>query len=88
MKKLISALLCLGMLLSVSTAFAEEKSYKSDIFTYTVSGKTATITNVEDIRTTISVPEKLDGFLDVMSSYDISEVCRTGITGIESNPRR
>ena len=62
MKKLISALLCLGMLLSVSTAFAEEKSYKSDIFTYTVSGKTATITNVEDIRTTISVPEKLDGF--------------------------
>jgi len=33
-------------------------------------------------------PEKLDGFLDVMSSYDISEVCRTGITGIESNPRR
>ncbi|MBQ8563700.1 MAG: acetolactate synthase small subunit [Firmicutes bacterium] len=31
-------------------------------------------------------PEKLDGFLDVMSVYDIVEVCRTGITGIESNP--
>ncbi len=31
-------------------------------------------------------PEKLDGFLDVISVYDIVEVCRTGITGIESNP--
>ena len=31
-------------------------------------------------------PEKLDGFLDVLSVYDIAEVCRTGITGIESNP--
>ncbi|MGF6375677.1 acetolactate synthase-1/3 small subunit [Clostridiales Family XIII bacterium PM5-7] len=30
-------------------------------------------------------PEKIDGFMDVMSDYDIVEVCRTGITGIESN---
>lgn len=26
--------------------------------------------------------EKLDGFMDMMSCYDIYEVCRTGITGI------
>lgn len=26
--------------------------------------------------------EKLDGFMDMMSCYDIHEVCRTGITGI------
>ena len=26
--------------------------------------------------------DKLDGFMDMMSCYDISEVCRTGITGI------
>ena len=26
--------------------------------------------------------EKLDGFMDMMSCYDIAEVCRTGITGI------
>lgn len=31
-------------------------------------------------------PEKLNGFMDVMAVYDIAEVCRTGITGIESNP--
>lgn len=30
-------------------------------------------------------PEKLNGFMDVMSVYDIAEVCRTGITGIETN---
>lgn len=28
-------------------------------------------------------PEKLDGFMDMMDCYDIAEVCRTGITGIE-----
>lgn len=28
-------------------------------------------------------PEKLDGFMDMVSCYDIIEVCRTGITGIE-----
>ena len=28
-------------------------------------------------------PEKLDGFMNMVSCYDIIEVCRTGITGIE-----
>lgn len=32
-------------------------------------------------------PEKLDGFMDMMSCYDIVEVCRTGITGIERGLR-
>lgn len=27
-------------------------------------------------------PEKLDGFMEILSCYDIAEVCRTGITGI------
>lgn len=30
-------------------------------------------------------PEKIDGFMDVISEYDVVEVCRTGITGIEGN---
>lgn len=29
------------------------------------------------------VPEKVDGFMNMISCYDIAEVCRTGITGIE-----
>ncbi|NLD10628.1 MAG: acetolactate synthase small subunit, partial [Clostridiales bacterium] len=32
-------------------------------------------------------PEKIDGFMDVISVHDVVEVCRTGITGIESNAR-
>lgn len=28
-------------------------------------------------------PEKLDGFMDVIGDYNVVEVCRTGITGIE-----
>ena len=32
-------------------------------------------------------PEKLNAFLDVMSIYDIAEVCRTGITGIETHKK-
>ncbi len=30
--------------------------------------------------------DKIDGFMDLMSCYDISEVCRTGITGIGRGP--
>ncbi len=33
-------------------------------------------------------PEKLNGFMDVMADYDIAEVCRTGITGLETNARQ
>jgi len=28
-------------------------------------------------------PEKIDGFMDMMDCYEIAEVCRTGVTGIE-----
>lgn len=31
-------------------------------------------------------PEKLDGFMEMVASYDIIEVCRTGITGISRGP--
>lgn len=40
---------------------AEENVYKEDIFTYTVSGGQATITNVDDVRETVVIPEQLDG---------------------------
>ncbi|MCL2436848.1 MAG: acetolactate synthase small subunit [Clostridiales bacterium] len=28
-------------------------------------------------------PEKIDGFMDMVDCYEIMEVCRTGVTGIE-----
>ena len=30
-------------------------------------------------------PEKINGFMEVMADHDIAEVCRTGVTAIESN---
>ncbi|MBQ1391641.1 MAG: acetolactate synthase small subunit [Firmicutes bacterium] len=33
-------------------------------------------------------PEKINGFLDVMTTFDIAEVCRTGVTGIEGRKHR
>ena len=30
--------------------------------------------------------EKIDGFMDIISCYDILEVCRTGVTGISRVP--
>ena len=28
-------------------------------------------------------PEKLDAFLEILKSYDIMEVCRTGVTALQ-----
>ena len=33
-------------------------------------------------------PEKIDGFLEVVSPYEILEMCRSGITGMERGGRR
>ena len=33
-------------------------------------------------------PEKLNAFMDVIGDYEITEVCRTGVTGIEGNFRK
>lgn len=33
-------------------------------------------------------PRKLDGFMDIMDGYDITEVCRTGITGMGRGLRK
>ena len=28
-------------------------------------------------------PEKIDGFLEILGSYEIMEVCRTGVTALQ-----
>ncbi len=64
---LLSAFL---LLFAVSPVMAEETEeryqtenrYQEDIFTYTVSNNTATITNVEDSRDTVIIPEKLGDY--------------------------
>ncbi|MBS5334505.1 MAG: acetolactate synthase small subunit [Anaerovoracaceae bacterium] len=45
--------------------------------------KIISFTKDEMVLELTGVPEKLDAFLDVLSDYDIIDICRTGITGIE-----
>lgn len=46
----------------ISTAFAEEETFQSDIFHYTVEGNQATIINVDDAREQVVVPSQIDGY--------------------------
>ena len=45
--------------------------------------KIISFTKDEMVLELTGAPEKLDAFLDVLSDYDIIDICRTGITGIE-----
>lgn len=40
------------------------------------------------ILSVIGTPEKINGFLELMEDYDIVEVCRTGVAGIETTEDR
>lgn len=62
MKKLLLWVVCLTTLLGCLPASAAERTYKNDIFTYTISGKTCTIINVDDTKTIVKIPETLGKF--------------------------
>lgn len=50
-------------------------------------GKVVSLTKHNMIIELTGAPNKINGFIDMLSCYDIEDVCRTGITGIskESN---
>lgn len=62
MRKLLFWLVCMVTLLGCLPASAAERTYKNDIFTYTIAGKTCTIINVDDTKTTVVIPKKLGNF--------------------------
>ncbi len=62
MKKLLLWIVCFSTLLGSLPVSAAERTYKNDIFTYSVSGKTCTILNVDDTRQTVVIPETLGKF--------------------------
>ena len=41
------------------------------------------LTKEERVRDLTGAPEKLDAFLDLIEDYEIVDICRTGVTGIE-----
>lgn len=74
------------LLIKVKNEDSQRSGIKEIVDIY--RGKIVDLSRGSMIIELTGTPEKLDGFLDVMSVYDIVEVCRTGITGIESNPDR
>ena len=48
-------------------------------------GKIVDLSSDSMIIELTGTPEKIDGFVDLMEGYNVLEVCRTGITGIEAN---
>lgn len=45
--------------------------------------KIINLTKQEMVLELTGSPEKLDAFLDMLEDYDIVDICRTGVTGIE-----
>ena len=62
MKKFLIYLVCFAAILSCMPAMASEKVLKEDIYTYTVSGNNAVITNVDDTQKIVRIPETLGGY--------------------------
>ena len=73
------------LLLKVNATENERTVIKEMVDIY--RGKVVDLSRDSMIIELTGTPEKIDGFMDVMSVHDIVEVCRTGITGIESNAR-
>ena len=72
------------LLVKVKNDDSQRTSIKEIVDVY--RGKIVDLSRGSMIIELTGTPEKLDGFLDVMSVYDIADVCRTGITGIECAP--
>ena len=45
--------------------------------------KIINLTQSEMVLKLTGSPEKLDAFLGMLSTYEIIDICRTGVTGIE-----
>ncbi|MBR5316150.1 MAG: acetolactate synthase small subunit [Firmicutes bacterium] len=69
------------LLLKVKADMQERFMIKDIVEVY--RGKIIDLSKPSMIIELTGTPEKLDGFMDMMSDYDVVEVCRTGITGIE-----
>lgn len=74
------------LLLKVNAGEKKRSPIKEIVDIY--RGKIVDLSKDSMIIELTGTPEKIDGFMDVMEDYEVVEVCRTGITGIESNGDR
>lgn len=68
------------LLLKVKADKSERSAIKEIVEIY--RGRIVDLSKSSLIIEMTGASEKLDGFMNMMSCYDITEVCRTGITGI------
>lgn len=68
------------LLLKVNADKSDRSAIKEIVEIY--RGKIIDLSKTSLIIELTGASEKIDGFMDMMSCYDISEVCRTGVTGI------
>lgn len=61
-KRFFASILSMFILISCIIVYAEDATLKSDIFTYTLSGNSATITCVEDTNGKVTIPSEINGY--------------------------
>ena len=71
------------LLIKVEAGPAQRAGIKEIVDIY--RGKIVDLSRESLIIELTGTPEKIDGFMDVIAEYNVLEVCRTGITGIEGN---
>lgn len=68
-------------MVNVSAGKEMRKEIKEIVDIY--RAKIISLTKEEMVLELTGAPEKLDAFLDMLTDYNITDICRTGVTGIE-----
>ena len=69
------------LMVKVSAGKEMRKEIKEIVDIY--RAKINSLTKEEMVLEHTGAPEKLDAFLDMLTDYNITDICRTGVTGIE-----
>lgn len=69
------------LLVKIKTDKAERSAVREIVEIY--RAKIIDLSKSSMIIELVGSPEKIDGFMEMIDCYEITEVCRTGVTGIE-----
>ena len=69
------------LLVKIKTDKAERSAVREIVEIY--RAKIIDLSKSSMIIELVGSPEKIDGFMEMIDCYEIAEVCRTGVTGIE-----
>lgn len=69
------------LMIKVSAGKEKRREIKEIVDIY--RAKIINLTKEEMVLELTGAPEKLDAFLELIKEYEITDICRTGVTGIE-----